>query len=114
VPVTKARKLQPAISFEYYHDTTKEHGAPASGWVYVSWDGPAGEWVEWERGEFLEGYEQGTVVYLPYEKERASAGIDTAERILEMYGLSRDAIDIERVRTTSPEVLRHLGEQEQS
>lgn len=110
VPATEGRTIQAVTSFEYYHDASKEHGAPASGMVHVSWDEAAGEWSEWERGEFLEGYEQGAVVYLPYEKEKASIGLVSAEKLLEMHGLSPETITIDRVRTMNPQALRDLAE----
>lgn len=97
-----------ASGLEYYHDSTAERGAPASGTIHVSWDGSAGEWVEWEEGEFLEGYEQGNVVYLPYSTGRASIGSVSAERLLAMYGLTPELVPVHRVRTTPPEKLARL------
>ena len=87
-----------------------EYNAEESATVSLFCDPERRMWLARVAGEFLEGYEQGQQVDLPFDKGPFTLNESACSKILDAYGIREETIDMDAVASTSPTELEKIAQ----
>jgi len=87
----------------------KVHRKGRRGKATLYWSESEGRWLADVSGDFLEGYEHGRELYLPFSDESLRLNQSAYQKLLEAYGIKPEKIDLSQVDRLSPSELEKIA-----